>query len=405
MRRRVDGALVALVVAIGLAACSRGDDDDSSASAATPPARRDDRAAGHRRFDRRTCSTILGAAAGRGHQGDVPSAATTPSRSRRTTASARSRHGTSMSIVTPARSVDCTDIDTKPVVPRSARRRQQPRERAAARLRQRRAGPRRGGRRGAADPDHDRDGRRAPSGVCRGRLGDVPARASPARSAAVRDQQVALCIDARPATCSSTRARDDPADKLDRDEGRRSRPRPTSNRPAPVQGFVSSRRPRGRARAAGRAGRPRRGRGAARIAEHVAGPALAEADLDERADDRAHHLPAERARRGSRSAARRRRGRATRLEHAAHRRRSLRTLAAERREVVLADERIGGEPQRAQVERLRDPPREAVAERIGHRPVDDRVAVPPPLRGVPRVERRGDELARPHDDLGAEHRR
>ena len=45
---------------------------------------------------------------------------------------------------------------------------------------------------------------------------------------------------------------------------------------------------------------------------HVAGPALAEADVDHRADDRPHHLPAERRRRGRRSAARRRRGRATR---------------------------------------------------------------------------------------------
>ena len=53
-------------------------------------------------------------------------------------------------------------------------------------------------------------------------------------------------------------------------------------------------------------------------------------------------------------------------------------LRQKRREVVLADERVGAEPQRAQVERLGDPPREPGAERIGHRPVHDRVAVRAP---------------------------
>ena len=56
-----------------------------------------------------------------------------------------------------------------------------------------------------------------------------------------------------------------------------------------------------------------RGGGAIAGAQHrkeIAGPALSVADLDERADDRTNHLPAERPRRGSRSGAHRRRRRA-----------------------------------------------------------------------------------------------
>ena len=45
---------------------------------------------------------------------------------------------------------------------------------------------------------------------------------------------------------------------------------------------------------------------------------------------------------------------------------------------MLADERVGAEPQQRQVERLRDPPRVAGEERVGRRPVHDRVAVGAP---------------------------
>ena len=104
----------------------------------------------------------------------------------------------------------------------------------------------------------------------------------------------------------------------------------------------SSRRPRARARSAGRPARPRCGRRCAGSASTSLGRSLPAPDVDERADDRAHHLPAERAWPGCRSAACRRRGRATTESNT---RRTVvepgRPLAAERREVVLAEERVG----------------------------------------------------------------
>ena len=128
---------------------------------------------------------------------------------------------------------------------------------------------------------------------------------------------------------------------------------------------------------------------------HVAGPALAEADLDQRADDRAHQLPAERVAADLVAQHAVALVDPARLEHAPRRRRSFRALAAERREVVLADERIGAQAQRAQVERLGHPPREAVAERIGHGPVEDRVAVRAP-RARSGVRRTAGRRARPN---------
>ena len=80
--------------------------------------------------------------------------------------------------------------------------------------------------------------------------------------------------------------------------------------------------------------------------------------------------------RGSRSAARRRPGRPTRDS-------STRRIVVDPSgplrqndgEVVLAEERVGAEPQPREVERLRHPPRGAGEERVGRGAVDDRVAV------------------------------
>ncbi len=55
---------------------------------------------------------------------------------------------------------------------------------------------------------------------------------------------------------------------------------------------------------------------------------------------------------------------------------------------MLAEERVGAEAQLRQVERLGHPPRGPSGERIGLRPVDDRVPVGTPARRVPRVEPR-----------------
>ena len=60
--------------------------------------------------------------------------------------------------------------------------------------------------------------------------------------------------------------------------------------------------------------------------------------------------------------------------------------AAEGGEVVLADERVAGQLHAPQVERRLDVPRRAGQERVGHRPVQHRVAVGPPRGRVPGVE-------------------
>ena len=93
-----------------------------------------------------------------------------------------------------------------------------------------------------------------------------------------------------------------------------------------------------------------------------------------------------------------------RLEHAAAMVvAARRALAAERGEVVLAEERVGAEAQQREVERFGDPPRGAGEERVGRRPVDDRVAVRRATgRRATGVERRVDQLGVAHHHLGTE---
>ena len=83
--------------------------------------------------------------------------------------------------------------------------------------------------------------------------------------------------------------------------------------------------------------------------------------------------------RGSRSAARRRRGRAS-CDSSTRRigGRALRALAAERGEVVLAEERVGAEAQQRRGRAAPAPTTRPGEERVGHRAVHDRVAVRAP---------------------------
>ena len=75
--------------------------------------------------------------------------------------------------------------------------------------------------------------------------------------------------------------------------------------------------------------------------------------------------------------------------------------AAERREVVLADERVAPEAQHGEVERGGDAPGGGGQERIGHGAVEDRVPVGARAGREPGVERRGHDRRVPHHDLGA----
>jgi hypothetical protein len=114
MRRVWAGALVALLVVAGLAACS-GDDDDSSASASDGTARNAE-TTGPR--DTAGLTPDLHTILGRQKNAVIK---VTYARGNDTFTIAQDHdkrsitQGTSMSIVTPARSVDCTEIDTAPV--------------------------------------------------------------------------------------------------------------------------------------------------------------------------------------------------------------------------------------------------------------------------------------------------
>ncbi len=96
-----------------------------------------------------------------------------------------------------------------------------------------------------------------------------------------------------------------------------------------------------------------------------------------------------------------------RRPHAPHERRLGPVLqlgaTAERREVVLADEGIAAQPQRGQVERLLDEPGAVGHERVGHRPVEDRVAVGAGHRREAGVEGVGHDRRRSDGDVGLEH--
>ena len=73
--------------------------------------------------------------------------------------------------------------------------------------------------------------------------------------------------------------------------------------------------------------------------------------------------------------------------------------AAERREVVLAVERVAGQPHGPQVERRGDVPGRGGQERVGHRPVEHGVAVAPAGGRPAGVEAgRGHDRGRAHDD-------
>ena len=138
--------------------------------------------------------------------------------------------------------------------------------------------------------------------------------------------------------------------------------------------------------------------------EHVAGAALAEAGVDDRPDDRAHHAGAERA--GADVVAQHAVAEVVpgRVDDPADRRLALRALLAERGEVVGADERIGRHPQRPAGRAAGHVPRVPGPERVRHRPVHDRVPVRPGRRRVAGVEPGGDEVGGADHDLGPEHR-
>ncbi len=124
------------------------------------------------------------------------------------------------------------------------------------------------------------------------------------------------------------------------------------------------------------------------------------ADLDERAHDRSHHLLAEGV------------GGDLELqqvvseviprsgEHGAYQR-LVGHLPAERREVVLADEGITGEPHPSEIERRRHVPRRRGEERIGHGPVQHPVAIRPAHGREASVEVVLGELDVAHDDVRA----
>jgi hypothetical protein len=111
MRRVWASALVALLVTTGLAACS-GDDDDSSASDSG------DNAKTTAPRDTEGLTPDLSGVLGR-QQDAVIKVTYKHGDDTFTIAQDHDKRsvtrGTAMSIVTPARSVDCTDIDTKPV--------------------------------------------------------------------------------------------------------------------------------------------------------------------------------------------------------------------------------------------------------------------------------------------------
>ena len=96
------------------------------------------------------------------------------------------------------------------------------------------------------------------------------------------------------------------------------------------------------------------------------------------------------------------------LSHHPHQR-GVALLAAERREVVLADERVTGQTQQGQVERLVNVPGDPGQERVGHRPVEHRVAVggarervQAQLRRAPTQRRAGRQRDRdPEEDIEA----
>ena len=127
-------------------------------------------------------------------------------------------------------------------------------------------------------------------------------------------------------------------------------------------------------------------------AADVAGRRLAEPDVDERADDRAHHLVAERGGPDLEAQV----GRVVELDqrgrqHAPDQRRlglavgDLRP-AAERREVVLADQRVARRLHRPEGQRLRHEPRPPGEQRVRRRRVPHVVAVVAPRRREAGVE-------------------
>ena len=68
---------------------------------------------------------------------------------------------------------------------------------------------------------------------------------------------------------------------------------------------------------------------------------------------------------------------------------------------MLADQRVVAQAQQVQVERLVDVPGGAGQERVGHRPVDHRVAVGAAGGRPPGVEVLGRSAGLPHHDGGA----
>ena len=113
------------------------------------------------------------------------------------------------------------------------------------------------------------------------------------------------------------------------------------------------------------------------MAGHLAGRRLPGADVHHGADQRPGPSAGRTTRRRSRSGARP----SPRSAHAASRTRRTsepsgdRRPAAERREVVLAVERVAGQPHGRQVEGSLDVPGRGGREGVGHRPVEHRVAV------------------------------
>ena len=199
------------------------------------------------------------------------------------------------------------------------------------------------------------------------------------------------------------RARPEIAAPRRRDDLRRHAENATARRPS----AFSSRLPRDRG-PAGAPTLPAASRSRARRMPSMSpGRRLPDADLDERADDRAHHLPAERGRRGSRSAARRRRRRSS-----ATRARAARVVEPSGRLRQNAAKSCsptnGSAPSRSARRSSGSATHHAyrAQERVGHGPVDDRVAVR--RATAPSGGRRTPASTSSHDahhDLGPEHRR
>ena len=133
-------------------------------------------------------------------------------------------------------------------------------------------------------------------------------------------------------------------------------------------GSVSSRLPRGRGPGVARRYRPRRGRARAGCRRTSPGVSLPDADVDERADDRAHHLPAERG--GADLVAQHAVAEVdpARLEHPPHAWSSPRGPCG-RTTAKSCSPTNGSAPRRSseQVERLGHPPRVPGEERVGRR--------------------------------------